>query len=73
VEEAGAALAESMPLLRDLNKALQQEDIGTIRRILGELKNRPLDSTTKERLNSIDDKVMMAEFEDALAVVKELF
>ncbi|GHV43880.1 hypothetical protein AGMMS49546_26790 [Spirochaetia bacterium] len=59
-------------LFAELASALEQEHIRTIRRILAELEDKPFDTQTKERINSISNAVIMSEFEEASAIIKEL-
>ncbi|GHV41698.1 hypothetical protein AGMMS49546_18160 [Spirochaetia bacterium] len=71
-DEAGKALAESLPRFRELASALEQEDIAAIRRTLGELETKAFDAQTRETLSAISNAVMMCEFEEALNTIKEL-
>jgi PAS domain S-box-containing protein len=59
-------------LLRELAAALGKEDVGDIRRFLRELGEKPCNEKTKEALEQISDRVMMAEFDGALKIVREL-
>jgi hypothetical protein len=40
--------------------------------LLKELEQQPLDSALKEGLEKISDEVLMAEFEKAIMIIKEL-
>jgi SOS-response transcriptional repressor LexA len=72
-QENQISASEHLPLLHELAAALQSQKADSIDRILEELKQRPLDSKTKEALEKISDHVLMTEFDSALKIVGELF
>ncbi|WP_010257689.1 hybrid sensor histidine kinase/response regulator [Treponema primitia] len=59
-----------VPLFTELAKALEQEDIGTVQRILGELEQKSFDPGTKKIISCVSNAVLMTEFEDAIKAVK---
>jgi HPt (histidine-containing phosphotransfer) domain-containing protein len=69
---AGAIFALNIPLFTELAKALEQEDIGTIRRILAELEEKPLDAKETEIINNISNAVLMSDFEEAIKEIEAL-
>jgi HPt (histidine-containing phosphotransfer) domain-containing protein len=58
-----------LPLLRELQAALESESGSEIDRVLEELSKKPLDAKTKEILEQISDQVLMAEFENAIKIL----
>jgi HPt (histidine-containing phosphotransfer) domain-containing protein len=64
--------AAVMQLLRELEMALDAENIGDIRRLLRELGQKPCDAKTKDALGQISNHVLVAEFDSAQKKVKEL-
>jgi PAS domain S-box-containing protein len=68
----GHSQAAVIPLLHELETALEAENVGDIRRLLRELGQKPCDAKTKEALGQISDHVLVAEFDSALKIVKEL-
>jgi signal transduction histidine kinase/CheY-like chemotaxis protein len=71
--EGGTGFAGScIPLFRELAAALEQLDIGTIRRILGELVGKSFDAKTKEAINNISNAVIMSDFEEAINEIEAL-
>ncbi|GHV41680.1 hypothetical protein AGMMS49546_18100 [Spirochaetia bacterium] len=71
-EVSAESAAASLSLFTALASALEQEDIGKIRRILAELEQKPFDGKTKEIIGGVFDAVLMTEFEEALRIVKNL-
>jgi CheY-like chemotaxis protein/anti-sigma regulatory factor (Ser/Thr protein kinase) len=59
-------------LLSELKAALKSQNAIKIDRILDELNKKPLDSKTKEIMEQISDKVLMAEFESAVKIIDEI-
>jgi signal transduction histidine kinase/CheY-like chemotaxis protein len=53
-------------LLTELRAALEQEEVGTIHRLLGELEAAPIDGKTQEVLTAVSDAVLMSEFAEAI-------
>ena len=64
--------SEYLPLLHELTAALQSQKAVSIDRILEELRQKPLDSKTKETIEKISDHVLMTEFDSALGIIDEL-
>jgi PAS domain S-box-containing protein len=61
-----------MQLLHELETALEAESVGDIRRLLRESDLKPCDAKTKKALGQISNYVLVAEFDSALKIVKEL-
>jgi signal transduction histidine kinase/CheY-like chemotaxis protein len=59
-------------LLRELEVALNAQDLSSIDRILAELDKEPLDPKAKKIMEQISDDVLMAEFEKAAAALENL-
>ncbi|WP_010257709.1 hybrid sensor histidine kinase/response regulator [Treponema primitia] len=72
IQTAGKIPDSCISLFRELAAALEQEQPGTIRRLLAELEEKPLDAKIKENLNSVANAVLMTEFGEAIKAVKEL-
>ncbi|WP_010257691.1 ATP-binding protein [Treponema primitia] len=66
------AFTQYLPLVTDLRAALEQEDIGTIRRIIAELEAAPFDRKTREVLTAVSDAVLMTEFAEAIGKMDTL-
>ncbi|MFP3042872.1 ATP-binding protein [Treponema primitia] len=58
--------AEYLPLFTELKAALEQENIGTVRRLLTELEAAPLGEKTREVLTAVSNAVLMSEFQEAI-------
>jgi HPt (histidine-containing phosphotransfer) domain-containing protein len=61
--------ADYYPLLRELAAALEAENTRAIDRLLEDLNQRTLDAKTRESLEQISDRVLMAEFGAALEII----
>jgi len=70
--ETARDFAALVPLLGDLESALEAQKSAEIDRLLEELNQKPLDKQTREALNKISDDVLMAEFESAVKIAGEL-
>ncbi|AEF85698.1 sensor protein GacS [Treponema primitia ZAS-2] len=64
--DSNETFTQYLPLFTDLRTALEQESIGTIRRILAELEAEPFDGKTREALTAVSDAVLMTEFAEAI-------
>ncbi|GHV22824.1 hypothetical protein FACS189494_10170 [Spirochaetia bacterium] len=65
-------IPDFLPMITELASAMEQENIDVIRHILAELDKLPLDTKTKAVISGISDKVIMGEFEEASATIKEM-
>ncbi|AEF85291.1 sensor protein GacS [Treponema primitia ZAS-2] len=63
---AGGSSAEYVPLFTELHAALEQEQPGTVHRLLTELEAAPLDGKTREALAAVSNAVLMSEFQEAI-------
>jgi CheY-like chemotaxis protein len=68
-KEDGTTRSELLPLLRELAKALQTEELAAVDDLLEELNQKPLDGKAHEALNSVFDDVLIAEYGNALETV----
>ncbi|WP_100217026.1 ATP-binding protein [Treponema primitia] len=59
-------VAEYLPRFTELKTALEQENIGTVHRLLAELEAAPLDGKTRETLAAVSNAVLMSEFQEAI-------
>jgi signal transduction histidine kinase len=57
-------------VLKELSHALEAADAFEIERILNELNEKPLDEKYKETLKKISHEVLMAEYENALKIIR---
>ena len=60
------------PLFRELAGAVKAQKTEAIDRLLEELDRQPLDSHTRETLEQISNQVLVAEFDSALLLIKEV-
>ncbi|MDR2477235.1 MAG: response regulator [Treponema sp.] len=60
------------PLFGELAGAVQAQKTEAIDRLLEELGRQPLDSNTRETLEQISNQVLIAEFDSALLLIKEV-
>jgi signal transduction histidine kinase/CheY-like chemotaxis protein len=63
---------ELQPQFEKLRKALEEENIITVDKILAEFMQKPVDEQTKKTLTDISDLVLIAEFDRAKNTVEEL-
>jgi len=69
-EERGkTSNAEIFPILLDLKKALETEDVGTADDLLTELSGKPLDEETKDLVLLLSDLVLVSDFTEAGRVI----
>jgi two-component system, sensor histidine kinase and response regulator len=66
-------LMANLSLFKELAKALEEQNIADIDRIIAELGEKQLDAQTRETLSNISDEVLMTEFDKAGIILKELF
>ena len=71
--ETGTDLSGYIPVFHEFAAALKSQKISAIDRSLEELMKKPFDSKTKEVLEIISGQVLMAEFDEAIKVIDELF
>jgi signal transduction histidine kinase/DNA-binding response OmpR family regulator/HPt (histidine-containing phosphotransfer) domain-containing protein len=71
-KEAAAPGAEQIPLARELAAALKAQKADEIERLLEEIGRQPINPQTREIVEQISDKVLMAEYGDALEIVNKL-
>ena len=72
VNQNGQAAFALRPLLDELAEALKIQNTAGIDRILETLFQQPLDSYAKEKLEQISNEVLMAEFDTAAEILKNL-
>jgi signal transduction histidine kinase/CheY-like chemotaxis protein len=60
------------PLLRKLVKALKEQNLSEIDRIMGEFDRNKLDKKTCQALDKISDDLLMTEFDEALKKAEEI-
>ncbi|MCL2026129.1 MAG: response regulator, partial [Leptospirales bacterium] len=65
-------LITALPLLIKLTAALSSQNAAEIDRILEELRQKSLDTKTKEALEQISDYVLLAEYDSAFEIADEL-
>ncbi|MFP3042869.1 Hpt domain-containing protein, partial [Treponema primitia] len=70
-DTAGSA-AEYLPLFTELAESLEQEEIGTVHRLLAELEAAALDGKTRDSLAAVSNAVLMIDFKDAIKAVKRI-
>jgi signal transduction histidine kinase len=61
----------SFSVFKELSDALEYDDVFEVEQILDELSKKPLDKETKETLKKIQAEVLMAEYGNALKIIKE--
>jgi signal transduction histidine kinase/CheY-like chemotaxis protein len=69
---SGEAVTRRFPLFMELREALEQEQPGTIHRIITELEQKSLDAETGSIINGIIHSVLMSEFEEAINSIDAL-
>ena len=72
VNQNGQAAFALRPLFDELAEALKIQNTAGIDRILETLFQQPLDSYAKEKLEQISNEVLMAEFDTAAEILKDL-
>ncbi|GHV71112.1 hypothetical protein AGMMS49928_21530 [Spirochaetia bacterium] len=65
-------LAAVLPLLQELQSALEAQKLETIDRILEDLTKQTLDLKTREAIDGISDHILMAEYQTAVEKIKKL-
>ena len=70
-------LSKSVPyilsdLLHELEDALQNKKANDIDSIIGQLKQQPLDIEMRTVLEKISDKILIAEFDEAIKAIHKL-
>ena len=71
-DDAAKQDALRSPLLAELAAALESQNTAAIDRVLEELMKMPPDPGTKAALEKISDNVLMAEYDNALEIVREI-
>jgi CheY-like chemotaxis protein len=71
-EKIGPHSSLYTPQLLTLKEALETKNMKEIDRLLEEIEGLPLDTGTRERITIISDKVLMGEYEGAIAVINEI-
>jgi signal transduction histidine kinase/CheY-like chemotaxis protein len=59
-------------LLRELTEALESQKVEDINRILERLTQQPLDAGIKTAVEQMSDEILMAEYSNALKIIKEI-
>jgi hypothetical protein len=60
------------PLLSELATALETKDMKEINAMLEAIEKLPLDTETREKINTLSDHILMAEYAEALETANAL-
>jgi signal transduction histidine kinase/FixJ family two-component response regulator/HPt (histidine-containing phosphotransfer) domain-containing protein len=71
-DSSGSKAPFTVRLLHELEEALGAQKVEDIDRLLDELARRPLEAGVKEALEQVSDEVLMAEYNKALEIIREV-
>ena len=71
-EASGSLNQTALPQIRELTAALESRNIDRIDQLLDELSNKAPDYKSREAIEKISDLVLIAEFDSALEIAREL-